>query len=152
MTVNEIITLDPVSVARYLNDRFESILKCIYSLDNPLGEPCLHHFWRREYQQRGMCHFHMVIWIESAPVIGISTHEEIANFIMSSVSCALPDRKVSPMLYNRVASFQQHKHNTYCMRNKKTNNGIMKVCRFGFDRPVTNEFVLRNVQTSIVSR
>lgn len=53
---------------------------------------------------------------------------------------------------NRVPRFQRPKHNSYCMRNKKTEKGFMKVGRFGFDRPVMEEFVLRNVQTFIVRR
>lgn len=118
MNVNEILALDPVSVARYLDNQFEAILKCIYSDDNPLGEKCLHHFWRREYQQRGMCHFHMLVWIEGAPMLGASSEEEIAQFIMRVASCALPDKNASPTLYDRVTRFQRHKHNSYCMRNK----------------------------------
>lgn len=76
----------------------------------------------------------------------------MAQFIMRVASCALPDKNTSHTLYDRVTRFQRHKHNSYCMRNKKTERGIMKVCRFRFDRPVTEEFVLRNVQTSIVGR
>jgi hypothetical protein len=152
LTANELIALDPVSVARFMDDRFKAILEAIYSDDHPLGGPCLHHFWRREYQQRGMDHFHMVAWVNDAPIIGVSSEEEIARFIMRVVSCALPDKKTSNELYNRITAFQMHKHNNYCLRNKKTVNGVMKVCRFGFGRPVTKEFVLRKVQASIVGR
>lgn len=71
MSINEILALDPVSVARYLDNQFEAILKYIYSDDNPLGEKCSHHFWRREYQQREMCYFHMLVWIEDVPMLGV---------------------------------------------------------------------------------
>lgn len=94
----------------------------------------------------------MLVWIEGTSMLGVLSEEEIAQFIMRVVSCALPDKNTSPTLYNRVSQFQRHKHISYCMRNKNTERGFMKVCRFGFDRPVTEEFVLRNVQTSIVGR
>jgi len=45
-----------------------------------------------------------------------------------------------------------HKHNNYRLRNKITVNSVMKVCRFGFGRPVTKKFVLRKVQASVVGR
>ncbi|KAE9542473.1 hypothetical protein AGLY_003334 [Aphis glycines] len=102
MSVYEIIALDPVSVARYMDNQFKAILKCIYSDDNLLGEKCLHHFRRR------------------APMLGASSEEEIAQFIMRVASCALPDKNASPTLYDRVTRFQRHKHNSYCMRDKKT--------------------------------
>lgn len=94
----------------------------------------------------------MLVWIEGAPLLGISTDEEIAKFIMSVVSCALPEKKLAPILHENVTSDQVHKHNSYCQRSKKTNHGSCTVCRFGFDRPVTKEFVLRNVQKSVVGR
>lgn len=152
MTVNELLAFDPVAVARYLDDRFKCILKAIYSDDNILGGPCLHHFWSREYQQRRMCHFHMVVWIKGAPILEINTDEEVAKFIMSVVTCSLPNKHESPTLFNIIFSFQKHKHNSYCLRNQKKGNISVKVCRFGFNKPVTNEFVLRNVQTAIVGR
>jgi|UniRef100_A0A2S2QTY0 hypothetical protein len=100
MSINEILALDPVSVARYLDNQFEVILKCIYSDNDPLGGKCLHHFWRHEYQQRGMCHFHMLVWIESAPILGVLSEEEVAQFIMRGSSCVLPDKNTSPTLYD----------------------------------------------------
>ena len=69
---------------------------------------------------------------------------------MSVVSCALPEKKLAPILHENVTSDQVHKHNSYCQRSKKTNHGSCTVCCFGFDRPVTKEFVLRNVQKSVV--
>jgi len=43
---------------------------------------------------------------------------------------------------------QQHKHNDYCFHSKK----VIRICRFGFPRPVTETFVMRNVVSSIAGR
>lgn len=79
-------------LARSMDDRFKAIL-AIYSDDHPLGGPCLHHFWRHEYQQRVMDHFHMVAWINNAPIWSIVRRRNSYRFIMRVVSCSLPDKK-----------------------------------------------------------
>ena len=53
MTLSELIALDPVSTARYMENKFKAMLAFICSDDHPIGE-VQHYFWRREYQQRGM--------------------------------------------------------------------------------------------------
>jgi len=85
-------------------------------------------------------------------MIGVSSEKKITQLIMKVFSCALLDKNISPTLYDRVIRFQRHNHTLHCIRNKKTERGFIKVCRFGFDRPFTEEFVLRNIQTSIVGR
>lgn len=71
---------------------------------------------------------------------------------MKVVSCKIPSKTEAPLLNEKVTKFQMHKHNSYCMRVKKCSNGSRRVCRFGFPRSVTKEFVLRNVQTAIAGR
>lgn len=135
-TANELIALNPVSVARFMDDRFKDILKTIYFDDHSLGESCPHHFWTREYQQLGMDHFHMIVWINDIPIIGVSSEEEIARFIMRIVSCALPDKKTSNELYDRITVFQMHKHNNYC----HLVTCVEFTRFFKFDRKVVNTF------------
>lgn len=47
---------------------------------------------------------------------------------------------------------QQHKHNSYCLRNKKTKRGTTRICRFGFPRPNTDHLLIRDVAVSIAGR
>ena len=64
----------------------------------------------------------------------------------------MPDKNLSPILYNRVTNYQSHRCNSYCMRSKKTKLGIRKVCRFGFPRSARDTFTLRTVVEAIAGR
>ena len=46
----------------------------------PLGK-LIDWFYRVEYQQRGLPHIHMFIWLENAPVFGVDKDENVVNFI-----------------------------------------------------------------------
>lgn len=152
MSPSQLIASDPVSTSRFMDNKFRAMLDFICSSDNPIGE-VTHYFWRREYQGRGMQHFHLLIWIKDAPVLGKSSNEEVAALILKHVTCRLPSRHVSADLYRRVTTHQRHKHNSYCLRSKKNKDGTSsKVCRFGFSRPVTENIVIRDVAVSIVGR
>ncbi|XP_074114133.1 uncharacterized protein LOC141537186 [Cotesia typhae] len=118
LSASEVIAADPVSVSRYIDNKFQAVLEFIKSDSQPLG-PLSHYFWRREYQGRGIQHFHLILWVEGAPIMGINTNEEVVEFIMKYVTCKLPDKKISPTLYRRVTTHQQHNHNSYCLRTKK---------------------------------
>ena len=91
----------------------------ICSEDNPLGAKCTHYFWRREYQQRGMVHFHLIVWTEGAPLLGNSKNSEIVDFITKVAKCSMPKKEDAPILHEKVSKYQKHKHNAYRERNKK---------------------------------
>lgn len=150
-TTSELVALDPVSASRFIDNYFKGFLKFLLSEGVPLGK-IKHYFYRREYQSRGLQHFHLLLWVEDAPVLGVSTPEEVCQFIKKYVTCSMPDKNTSPTLFDRVSKFQTHKHNSYCMRNKKTKNGFKKVCRFSFPRPESDSIVLNDVAESIASR
>ena len=42
---------------------------------NPIGK-VTHYFCQREYQGRGLQHFHFAIWIEGAPILGDDDSEK----------------------------------------------------------------------------
>lgn len=150
-TTSALIALDPVSTSRMIENEFKAMLDFISTNDGPLGK-VLHYAWRREYQTRGLQHFHIVIWIDQAPVLGESTNEQVAEFIAKTITCRLPDKNKFPTLFERVNTCQMHKDNSYCLRNKKTNTGLTNICRFGFPRPITDSFIVRDVATSIAGR
>lgn len=64
------------------------MLDFICSPDNAIGE-VIHYFWRHEYQGRRMQHFHLLIWIKDAPIIGTSSNEDIASFILKYATCRM---------------------------------------------------------------
>lgn len=128
------------------------MLDFISSENGPLGK-VIHYGWRREYQSRGLQHFHIILWIKGAPILGKSRAEDVATFINRYITCNLPDRKNFPTIFKRVSQYQMHNHNSYCMRTKKINNNkIVKVCRFSFPRPICKNLVLRSAAESILGR
>ncbi|XP_043286869.1 uncharacterized protein [Venturia canescens] len=147
----ELIVNDPISTSRFMNIKFKGMLDFITSSAEPLGK-VEHYFWRLEYQTRGAPHFHLLLWVKDAPVIGKSSRDEIISFIMKYVTCRMPDKNVSPELYRRVNAHQKHIHNSYCLRSKKTKTGFSRRCKFGHPRPLTQTFQLRDVAVSIAGR
>ncbi|XP_029161563.1 uncharacterized protein LOC114933247 [Nylanderia fulva] len=151
LSVSALVVRDPVSTSRFLDNKFRAMLDFIRSKDHPIGE-VTHYFWRREYQGRGIQHFHLLIWIKNAPIFGESTIEEVSKFISQHISCTIPDQNISPLLYRRVDTHQRHIHNDYCLRSKKVGRKVIRRCRFGFPRPVTETLNIRDVATSIAGR
>ncbi|CAG5021561.1 unnamed protein product [Parnassius apollo] len=150
-SISELVALDPVSTSRFINNKFKAMLDFIMSSDEPLGK-VTHYFWRRKYKSRGAQHFHLMLWVKDALIFHESLLDVVASFISKYVTCAIPDKNVSPTLYQRVTSYQTQKHNKYCMRQKKTGRGFVKVCRFRFPRPVTEILSIRGIIESIVAK
>ncbi|XP_026830504.1 uncharacterized protein LOC113563289 [Ooceraea biroi] len=151
LSTSVLVAKDPVSTSRFLDNKFRAMLDFICSKDCPIGE-VKHYFWRREYQGRGIQHFHLLIWIKDAPIFGESSIQEVSKFISQYISCKMPDKNISPLLYRRVDTHQRHKHNDYCLRSKKVGRKVIRRCRFGFPRPVTETLNIRDVPTAIAGR
>ncbi|XP_036140876.1 uncharacterized protein LOC118644972 [Monomorium pharaonis] len=58
LSTSELVAKDPVSTSRFLDNKFRAMIDFICSKDCPIGE-VTHYFWRREYQGRGIQHFHL---------------------------------------------------------------------------------------------
>ena len=116
---------NPVTAARHfqyrLNAFFQDVLK---STAKPLGE-ITDYAIRIEFQARGSPHAHCVLWVKDAPKFLESPNSEVCDFIDQYISCKLPaeDGKLREL----VLLLQQHKHSSYCKRNK--------TCRFSFPKP-----------------
>ena len=83
-----------------------------------LGE-VTHSFWKKEYQSRGAPHYHVLLWIKDAPVIGVDPEHVVTAWIDKRISCHIPDEKSSPKLHRLVTKYQMHKCSNYC-RHKKS--------------------------------
>ena len=151
MSISALVANNPVSVCRYMENAHKAFIDFILSPDNPIGKVS-HYFCRREYQGRGLQHFHFAVWIENAPIIGENSNEEITQFIAKYVTCRIPDKNVSPILYDRVMKYQQHHCNRYCLCSKKTKHGVRKVCRFGFPRAQNDKVTIRSVVEAVAGR
>ena len=77
---------------------------------------------RVESQVCGSPHAHCVLWVKDAIKYYIASHADVCDFIDQYVSCAIPAEECK--LKELVLQLQQHKHSSYCKRNKQ--------CRFNF--------------------
>ena len=128
---------NPVTAARHFHYRlstfFQDFLK---STANPLGE-IVDYGIRIEFQARGSPHAHCVIWVKDAPKYGIDGDEEVCAFIDKYITCAIP--QTEGKLKDLVSLLQQHKHSTYCKRNKS--------CRFNFPKPPSSKTLIAAPET-----
>ena len=121
-----LIQSDPVTCARHFDYQFNKFLReFLMSNIGPLGK-LNDWFYRVEYQQRGSPHIHMLIWLENAPVFGVSSDDDVISFVDKIITCELPaDQSNLVNLVNR----QTHKHSHTCRKR------LMKECRFNYPQP-----------------
>ncbi|XP_048514295.1 uncharacterized protein LOC125501742 [Athalia rosae] len=154
MSPSHLVASDPVSASRFIDNQFKAMLDFICSPDNPIGE-VTHFFWRRQYQGRGMQHFHLMNWIKDAPILETSSNQEVADFILKYATCRIPSKDVLPNFYRRVNTHQRHTHNSYCLRSKankhgKSGKGILKILNLGIFVG-RNEANINNYNPAILS-
>ena len=144
-------TEDPLSVSRKFSQKFRDFFTTVLLQGKVLGE-VTHYFWKKEYQSRGAPHYHVLLWIKDAPVIGVDPQHKVTEWIESRITCHIPDEKISPELHCLVTKYQLHKCSSYCRRKKKYGNAYVTHCKFGFPREVGDETILNKVEDSLKSR
>uniref|UniRef100_A0A1X7V8N1 Helitron helicase-like domain-containing protein n=1 Tax=Amphimedon queenslandica TaxID=400682 RepID=A0A1X7V8N1_AMPQE len=100
---------------------------------------------------REVPHYHILLWIENAPVVSIDRPEEVCSFIQDRITCHIPDRKMSPNLNILVIRYQMHKSSNCCKRNIKVCKTYLSRCRFDFPRPVRDSICINDVENSLKS-
>ena len=95
-------------------------------------------------------HYHVLLWIKDAPVIGVDPEHVVTEWINKRISCHIPDEKGSPELHRLVTKYQLHKCSNYCRHKKKYGSTYVTHCKFGFPREVVDETVLNNVEDSLL--
>ena len=65
-----------VSVSRQFSNKFHAFFKKVLLKGNVLGVVS-HYFWKKEYQNRGTPHYHVLLWIQDAPVIGVDDTQKV---------------------------------------------------------------------------
>lgn len=132
---------NPVTAARHfqyrLNTFFQVFLK---SHVNPLGE-LVDYAIQIEFQARGSPHAHTILWIKDAPKLGVSSDQDVCNFIDKYISCSVP---MNDSLAELVCKVQKHRHSVACRRNGQ--------CRFHYLRPPSPDtMIAREVQSEMYS-
>ena len=129
---------DPLSVSRkFSQDFFKTVIL--------KGGTVTHHFYK-EYQSRGAPHYHILLWIEGAPVAG-ADEEEVLRWIQERITCRTPEDESNPELHQLVTRYQYHKCSKYCQRRKRVKGGtFITRCRFGFPRETCETATLFSVE------
>ena len=137
---------DPISVSRKFSQKFHDFFDTVL-IKGAVPSEVTCSFWKKEYQSRGAPHYHVLLWIKDAPVIGVDPEHVVTEWIDKRISCHIPDEKGSPELHRQL-----HKCSNYCRHKKKYRSAYVTHCNFGFPREVVDETVLNNVEDSLKSR
>ena len=107
--------------------------------------PVAHYFYKKEYQARGAPHYHILLWIEGAPIEGKDDDDVVLQWIQERITCHIPEEQSNPELHQLVTKYQYHKCSKYCRRRKRVKGTFITHCRFGFPRPPCESAALLSV-------
>ena len=94
--IGKLCTGDPISVSRKFSLKFHAFFRTVVVEGEVLGK--VEHFYWKEYQARGAPHYHVLLWIGDAPVIGRDDLEKVVAWI----PCHIPDKESDPELHRLV--------------------------------------------------
>ena len=100
--IGKLCTEDPVYVSRQFSKRFHAFFQHVLVKGEVLG-PVRHYYWKKEYQMRGAPHYHCLLWIDGAPVIGEDDPKVVLSWIQERITCSMPDEKSDPTLHHLVS-------------------------------------------------
>ena len=80
--------------------------------------------WKKEYQNRGAPHYHVLLWIQDAPVIGIDDADKVLAWIEDRITCKLPDKESDPELHAMVTKQNTNCTNAVDIANVKSSMGV----------------------------
>ena len=119
--ISRLCTEDAVSVSRLFSHQFHSFFQTVIIKGEVLGR-VTDYFCKKEYQLRGVPYYHILLWIEGAPVAGTDEDElmRMKWWIQERITCRIPEEASNPEL---VTKYQHHKCNPYCRRKKRVKGG-----------------------------
>ena len=77
-SIPKLCTEDPISVSRQFAHKFHAFFQTMIVKGEVLG-PVEHFYWKKEFQARGAPHYHILLWICGAPVIGIDDPDVVLS-------------------------------------------------------------------------
>ena len=93
--VGKLCTEDPISVSRKFSQKFHDIFRIVILNGKALGSVA-HYFFKMEYQARGAPHYHILLWIDGAPVAGKDDDDVVLQWIQERITCRIPDEANNP--------------------------------------------------------
>ncbi|CAF0967783.1 unnamed protein product [Brachionus calyciflorus] len=154
------VSKDPITVARYFENRMGELVKLIINKNGPFRDnKVIDYFWRIEFQYRGSPHIHMLTWNQNAPLYERNdnqrTKEEnklkCIDFIDKYITCNRPingllveedydNRKEHvPLRTFDLDDYQIHKCKDNCETFDKDKN---KICKYGFPLPILDRTII----------
>ena len=149
--VGKLCTEDPISVSRQFSLKFHAFFNKIIIKGKVLGTVD-HYMWKKEYQNRGAPHYHVLLWIQDAPVIGVDDADKVLAWIEDRITCKLPDKESDPELHAMVTKYQLHKCSGYCKRKVKRGGVFVTTCKSNFPRTPQEKTVLHCVEEKLKKR
>ena len=145
----ELLSKDPVTVARYFENRMTALLKLIFNQNTVFAEnPNEDLFWRVDFQYRGSPHVHLLAWMKDAPKYSNdeTDREYLENacpeFIDKYITCERPlNNLVNVNIADQSKRFdikcQFHRHKANCkLVDADTGH---ETCKYGFPWPILRE-------------
>uniref|UniRef100_A0A1X7VIE0 Helitron helicase-like domain-containing protein n=1 Tax=Amphimedon queenslandica TaxID=400682 RepID=A0A1X7VIE0_AMPQE len=103
----------------------------------------------KKYQMRAAPHYHILLWIENGPDVGLDLLEEVCSFIQDRITCHISDTNTSPDLNFFATTYQLHKCSKYCNQNIKVRKVYVSRCRFDFPRLVRDSICINDAENSL---
>lgn len=123
----KLVNDNPVFTAMYYENKIKNLMKTINSTSSVFEEYKVTDFFRRrEFQQRGSPHDHILLWMENAPRIDPddpSTFDTVIEFADKFITCKYDES-------NPFCKYLRHKHTATCSKGKTNKN----ICRFNFPK------------------
>ena len=69
------------------------------------GQALAHYFYKKEYQARGAPHYHILLWIEGAPIAGKDDDDVVLQWIQERITCRIPEEQSNPELHQLVTKY-----------------------------------------------
>ena len=96
--IGKLCTEDPILVSRKFSLKLRAFFNTAIVKGAVLGTVD-HFYWKKEYQARGAPPYHILLWIQDAPVIGHDDPENILEWIDERITCHIPDEKNNPVAH-----------------------------------------------------
>ena len=82
--IGKLCTEDPISVSRKFSLKFHAFFNTVIVKVEVLGK-VEHFYWKKEYQAHEAPHYHVLLWIGDAPVIGRDNPDKVLAWIQERI-------------------------------------------------------------------
>ena len=155
----ELLANDPVTVARYFENRLCELLKYCYAPCGPFREHQINdYFWRVDFQYRGSPHIHMMLWSKNSPYFHNNfVDEDLFNkntklcceFIDKYITCERPlDTNIITDYHNDFEEICDNNHNDSYSQDKLSNESDLSDQKYKINKDSPPSFDFSQNQQS----